>query len=411
MVRNDIKLSMKALIKKKPINPPEWYKGLEIADMPEPEVSAERPVKLKIVSSGICGTDVGIYQGKDSLAIAMSRLKQDKVILGHEFCGRVQEIHKSAREQVAQMIIRRDNRSSKVKSYLEGKSVEDLTRDKKFVEFLRDNFYVTAEMHFTCGNCIQCRIGDEHVCKGTIGKGILEDGSYTEYMVAPANRLVFIEEGEIAPEIISFMDAIGNGVHTAQSADLVGKTLLITGAGVQGLCSLAIARMMGANKIFITDAVRQGGVDKLSIAKKLGADGVFDAGTDEGRASLAETIAHETDNTGVDIVFEMSGNYKAYEQALKSVRMGGTLLLLGLPAGKMEIDFSTDVIFKGLTIKGIYGRRVFDTWDLMRYLLSRGLDKKILESGVITHQLPLADYKKGFEALCNGEAIKVILKP
>jgi threonine 3-dehydrogenase len=119
----------------------------------------------------------------------------------------------------------------------------------------------------------------------------------------------------------------------------------------------------------------------------------------------------ETDNTGVDVVFEMSGQYGAYKDAFKNIRMGGTLLLLGLPAGKLEVDFSTDIIFKGLTIKGIYGRRVFDTWSLMRYLLSKGLDKKILDSGIITHQLLLEEYELGFQALIKGEAIKVLLKP
>lgn len=402
---------MKALIKRKPTNPPEWYTGLELIDAPEPNVTESRPIKLKIVSSGICGTDVGIYQGKDSLAIAMSKLTDAYVILGHEFVGKLFDVHQSALGALAERVKRSGNHSERVASYVFGKTAEQLATQPDFVEFVQSAFYITAEMHFTCHACLQCRIGEEHVCKNTIGKGILEHGSYAEYMTVPVDRLVLIENGEIDPRVISFMDAIGNGVHTAQSVELVGKTVLITGAGVQGLASTAIARMMGANKIFVTDVANPNGVDKLSMAKKMGADFVFDVGTDAGRNELAETIARETDTTGVDAVFEMSGNYKAYMQAFAHIRMGGTLLLLGLPAGKMEVDFSTNVIFKGLTIKGIYGRRVFDTWDMMRYLMAHGLQEKILASGMITHELPLDEFDAGFQALMSGQAIKVLLKP
>lgn len=380
---------MKALIKRKPTNPPEWYKGLELVDRPEPMVSPERPVKVKIVSAGICGTDVGIYLGKDSLANALAKVGSDAIILGHEWCGQVVDIHPSAQEEVTAMLARQGY---------------DATASL-------DNFYVTAEMHFTCGACLQCRIGEEHVCKRTIGKGMHEDGAFTDYMVVPANRLVFIEKGAVPPQIISFMDAIGNGVHTAQVTDLVGKTVLITGAGVQGLASCAIARQMGANKIFVTDVTVKGGIDKLALAKKMGADAVFDVASEDGQKALAETVKSETDDTGVDVVFEMSGSYAAYATALANIRMGGVFLLLGLPAGKFELDFTNQVIFKGLRVQGIYGRRVFDTWNLMRYLLAKGLQEKILGSGMITHELPLSDFEQGFQALINGQAIKVLLKP
>jgi len=405
---------MKALIKKRPINPPAWYRGLDLVDKPEPQVSIDRPVKIKIVATGICGTDVGIYQGKDSLANMMAKLKTEDVILGHEFCGRIYELHDSAKPELAKLLQRRKNITKPVQRYLADKTAEELVGDVNLTEFLNKNFYVTAEMHFTCGQCLQCRIGQEHVCKNTIGKGILEDGAYTDYMVVPVNRLVLFEVGEVAPEIIAFMDALGNSVHMAQSVDLVGRTVLITGAGVQGLMSCAVARLLGANKIFVTDVVppaNMNNIDKLSIAKKLGADGVFDVATADGKQALKETIASQTDNTGVDVVFEMSGHYGAYTQAFENIRMGGTMLLLGLPAGKLETDFSKEIVFKGLTIKGIYGRRVFDTWDMMRFLLAKGLEKTILESGIISHQLPLEKFKDGFEALCQGQAIKVILKP
>lgn len=405
---------MKALVKQKPTAPPAWYQGLELIDRPEPQVSPERPVKIQTISAGICGTDIGIYNGKDSLAIAMAKIAGDNVILGHEFCGRLVDIHPSALVEVAQLVLRQRLISPAVITYLAGTMAAQLAVRPDFVAFLNQNFYVSAEMHFTCGQCLQCRIGHQHVCKKTIGKGLHEDGAFTDFMVIPANRLVLFEVGEVAPEIISFMDALGNAVHTAQSTDLVGKTVLITGAGVQGLMSCAVASQLGANKIFVTDVIPKqaaGLVDKLGIAQKLGATAVFDVGRAEGRQALVETIAKETDQTGVDVAFEMSGSYEAYATALANLRMGGELLLLGLPAKKMAVDFSTDVVFKGLTIKGIYGRRVFDTWDLMRYLLAKGLESKILNSGIITHQLPLERYEEGFQALINGQAIKVLLKP
>lgn len=401
---------MLALIKRKPINTPAWYQGLDLIERPEPQVSPERPVKIKIISAGICGTDVGVYLGKDSLAKSLANLKQDVVTLGHEFCGEIADIHESGREAVAELLLRYPGQSEVFKKFTANRHVQAVAADSQLIEFLGENFYVTAEMHFTCGQCLQCRIGEEHVCKRTIGKGLHEDGAYAGYMVVPANRLVLIEKGEIPLQIISFMDAIGNGVHMAQSADLVGKTILITGAGVQGLSSCAIARQMGANKIFVTD-VQAGGIDKLAIAKAMGADAVFNVGNQAGLDALRFAVKNETDDTGVDVVFEMSGSYAAYTAALANIRLGGVFLLLGLPAGKFELDFTNDVIFKGLRIQGIYGRRVFDTWNLMRYLLAKGLADKITHSGIITHELPLAEYEKGFQALINGQAIKVLLKP
>ena len=403
---------MKALVKKRPTNPPAWYVGLDYIDKPEPEVTAERSVKLQIVSTGICGTDVGIYQGKDSLANAMSHNQDAETILGHEFCGRIVDIHASAKADVANLLLRKKLLNPELAQYVSGATAQTLAERKDFIEFLNQHFYVSAEMHFTCLECLQCRTGHQHVCKNTIGKGIHEDGAYTDFMVVPANRLVLFEIGEVPPEIISFMDAIGNGVHTCQSVDLVGRTILITGAGLQGLMSCAIAKQLGAGKIFVTDVVaKNSGLDKLGIAKKLGADFTFDVSTSDGLNQLRQTIARETDNTGVDIVFEMAGHYSAYQAIFPNIRMGGTILLLGLPAGKLEVDFSKDIIFKGLTVKGIYGRRVFDTWDLLRYLLANGLTQTILDSGVITHQLVLKDFDQGFQALVKGQAIKVLLKP
>lgn len=402
---------MKALIKRKP-QTAAWYKGLELTDKPTPQSSSERGVKVRVVYAGICGTDVGIYQGKGSLAESMSRLSVPEVIIGHEFCGRIVELHDTARKPVAELLLKHKAISPKVKEFLYSRTLEQLTADKQLVSFLEENFYVTAEMHITCGICKQCRSQEEHMCKNTVGKGMHEDGIFAEYAVLPVNRLVLIEVGEIPPQIIGFMDALGNAVHTAQSAPISGRNVLITGAGVQGLMACAVAKAMGADKIFVTDVTPSTpeAVDKLSLAKNLGAM-AFDVGSAAGQKALTRAVAEATDSTGVDVVFEMSGNYTAYVQALANVRMGGIILLLGLPTGKMEIDFAKEVVFKGLTIKGIYGRRIFDTWQLMRKLLAEGLISTLLSSGIITHELPLEFFEQGFSALNQGKAIKVLLKP
>ena len=215
------------------------------------------------------------------------------------------------------------------------------------------------------------------------------------------------------------MDAIGNAVHTAQSVNLMGQTVAILGCGVQGLMATAIAKMSGASKIFVTDASKPGTsathekiVEKrFSIAKKFGADFCFDVAIPEEREKFIKTVKAETNGTGVDIVFEMSGNYKAYQDAFEVIRMGGTISLLGLPEGDVNIDFSKNVIFKGITIHGIIGRKVFETWEIMRSILKSGLAEKILEAGFITHQLPLEKFEEGFNAIKNGDGLKVILKP
>ena len=406
---------MRALVKKKPKGDPKnWYVGLDLVEKKEPYTTKDRPVKIEVVSGGICGTDVGVYLGKESLGITLKKLKSEDVTLGHEFSGKIVEVsERKAKEYLARLLLNGDFKNKKVKKYISSKSVKNLAGRTDFVQFLRDNFYVAGEMHFTCGNCLQCTHGEEHVCKNTIGKGLHEDGAFANFMVMPANRIVLFEKGEIDPRIISFMDALGNAVHVAQSAEIKGKTVLVTGVGVQGLMSIACAKAMGAGRIYATDIVPKNhtGADKLGIARKLGASAVFDVGTMEGVVALKQRIMRDTDNTGVDVVFEMSGSYEAYKQIFQLIRMGGTLLLLGLPAGKMEVDFSTDIIFRGLTVKGIYGRRIWETWELMRKLLKAGLEKTLLDSGIITVELPLAEYDKGFKMLIQGDAIKVLLRP
>jgi len=285
------------------------------------------------------------------------------------------------------------------------------------LSFLEERFNSTAEMHIACGVCWQCRHGEKNVCRNTIIKGIQQDGGFAEFLVVPAENVVLFENDEIPVEVIAFMDAIGNATHTVQSVSVKGKTVAVLGCGVQGLMAIAVAKYSGASKIFATDASHgEFSHEKLvtkrfRLAKLYGANHTFDVNIDREKEGFYRTVMEQTGNTGVDVVFEMSGNYRAYEDAFKIVRMGGTISLLGLPGGQMVVDFSKDIIFRGITIHGIIGRRVFETWDLMTEILKRGLAKKFIETGFVSHDLPLEEFEKGFSAIMNGDALKVILRP
>lgn len=411
---------MKAIIKKRPALDQEWYQGLSLAEKPEPQVTKPNEVKLKVKYAAICGTDVSIYKGTEALKNSMSSLKTPEVTIGHEFCGELVEMGEDARQQIVDLLYSRHFHNQKVSDFLSGHQPADLIESSDLLPFIKDNFYLTAEMHIVCGRCYQCLIGEGHVCRHTFIKGLHQDGAFAEFVVVPAENLVLFAKGEIPPEIIAFMDAIGNAVHTVQSTEVAGKSVLILGLGIQGLMAIAVAKKLGAAKIFVTDAADPGrGLTseklertKFPLAKNLGADYCFDVASEEGSQALAQTIHKETGQTGVDAVLEMSGSYRAFNDAFKNIRMGGTLALLGLPSGQLPVDFSKEIIFKGVTIKGVIGRRIFDTWELMRSLLTQGgLSEEILKNKIITHQLPLARFEEGFKALSSGDGLKVILCP
>jgi len=213
------------------------------------------------------------------------------------------------------------------------------------------------------------------------------------------------------------MDAIGNATHTVMSVDIKGRNVVVLGCGVQGLMATAVAKYAGAKKIFVTDASHDDfSHDKLEerrfrMARLYGATDCFDMSLAEERDRFHSVVMKQTDQSGVDAVFEMSGSYPAYRDAFKVIRMGGTFSLLGLPTGTMPVDFAKDVIFKGITIKGIIGRRVFQTWEQMEKILKSGLAKKFLKTGFITHQFPLERYEEAFDVIRKGDAFKVLLKP
>jgi threonine 3-dehydrogenase len=410
---------MKAIIKERPYPDRDWGKGLTLADVPIPEVTEPTEVKVEVIASAICGTDVGIYNSKQSIKEEMLSNSKPYVIVGHEFAGRIVDAGTVARRHLAGLLIERSYEDSFLREFTLGRTVEEIAEDESLIDILNENFIVSAEMHITCGRCHQCRIGQRHACQNTRIKGIHEDGIFTRYVKIPAENIVMFRVGELPVEIIAFMDAIGNAIHTAQSVNLMGQRVAILGCGVQGLMATAIARMSGAARIFVTDASRpdlgathEKIVEKrFSIARKFGADHCFDVAIPEERERFIRTVKMETDGAGVDVVFEMSGNYKAYRDAFDSIRMGGTISLLGLPEGDVKIDFSRNVIFKGITIHGIIGRKVFETWETMRTLLKAGLADKIIESGFITHKLPLEKFEDGFRAIRSGDALKVILEP
>ena len=408
---------MKAIVKPKPVEGERWLPGLLLVDKPEPEIESTTDVKIRVVAGAICGTDGGIYNSKDSLRREMMKAIKPEIILGHEFCGKVEDAGTKAKEVLARLMIKHGKGNPAVKKFVGSRNPKQLSRDKRFTEVLAEHFYCSAEMHITDGTCYQCRLGEKHVCQNTIIKGVHDDGAFTNYVVVPVENIVLFPDSEIPPEVIAFMDALGNATHTVQSIPIKGDTVAVLGCGVQGLMATAVAKYAGAKKIYVTDASHDNfSHEKLvstrfRLAKTYGADACFDVTLPEEHEAFVRRVMKDTNNTGVDTVYEMSGNYRAYEDAFRVVRMGGSISLLGLPSGVMSVDFAKDIIFRGVTIHGIIGRRVFETWDLMRDMLRKGLSQKFISSGFITHDLPLERFEEGFAALHNGNALKVLLRP
>lgn len=408
---------MKAIVKPKPVDGQDWPKGFQIIDKPEPNVERPNDVLIEVFAGAICGTDVGIYHGKPSLRAEMAKAITNPVTIGHEFSGRVVDAGKKARTILARLVVQKAKSNPALKKALHRKTAASLAAEKTLIPWLEKNFYSTAEMHVTCGTCYQCRLGEKHVCRNTIIKGVHDDGAWAQFVKVPAENLRLFYRREIPPEIISFMDALGNATHTVMSAPVKGRNVAVLGCGVQGLMAIAVARYAGAKRIYVTDAsYGEFTHDKLvsrrfALAKEYGADHCFDVSIPQEREALRETVLRETDKTGVDAAFEMSGSYRAYEDAERILRMGGTFSLLGIPSGTTQVDFAKNIIFSGITVHGIIGRKVFETWDQMEALLKAGLAKHLIKTGFVTHQIPMEQYEDAFTAIRNGDAYKVLLKP
>ena len=309
---------------------------------------------IKIKKSSICGTDVHIYNWD---AWAQSTIPVPMTV-GHEYMGTVAAMGDEVR----------------------GFELGDR---------------VSGEGHITCGHCRNCRAGRRHLCRNTLGVGVNRPGSFAEYLVLPAVN-AFKLPHDVPDDWASILDPFGNAVHTALSFDLVGEDVLITGAGPIGIMAAAVCKFVGARYVVITDINPY----RLSLARKMGVTRAVDVRSED----LGEIMGNLGMKEGFDVALEMSGVPSAFRQMLETMNHGGKIALLGIPGENMAIDWNK-VIFKGLTIKGIYGREMFETWYKMVNLLQAGLS---LEP-IITHRFAIDDFEKGFEVMRSGQASKVIL--
>ena len=338
---------MRALVKAKP------ERGIWLQDVTRPTVG-HNDVLIRVKRTAICGTDVHIYQWDDwasnTIPVPMT--------VGHEFYGEVVEC------------------GVEVKGFKAGDRV-------------------SAEGHITCGVCRNCRAGRRHLCMNTVGVGVNRAGAFADYLSVPAFN-VFKLPDAISDEMASILDPLGNATHTALSFDLVGEDVLITGAGPIGIMAVAIGRYTGARHIVITDINDY----RLELARKMGASVALNV-TD---GSLDKTMSDLGMEEGFDVGMEMSGNASAFRDMLRTMHHGGKIALLGIPAEEIAIDW-TQVIFKGLAIKGIYGREMFETWYKMSSMLQSGLNIE----PIITHRFALEDYEQAFQLMESGQSGKIIL--
>ena len=338
---------MKALVKKLP------EKGLWFMDVPEPQVGAN-DVKIKIQKTAICGTDLHIYNWDEW----SQRTIQTPRVIGHEYVGEIVEVGKNVTNwQIGEL--------------------------------------VSGEGHIVCGKCRNCLAGNGHLCKETVGVGVNRDGAFAEYLVIPAVNVRRCEPG-IPAEMYSIFDPFGNAVHTALSFDLTGEDVLITGAGPIGIMAAAVCKFVGARNVVITDINDA----RLELARKLGIKYTVNTA----KESLDDVMKQILIKEGFDVGLEMSGSEIAFNTMIDKMVHGGKIALLGLLKSDTRIDWSK-IIFNGLTIKGIYGRQMHETWYKMSALLQGGLD---IEK-IITHRMDITDYERGFEAMNSGKCGKVIL--
>lgn len=338
---------MKALVKARA------EAGLWMEKIEEPEVGLGE-VKIAVRMTSICGTDLHIFRwdqwAQETIPVPMT--------IGHEFMGTITAL---------------------------GSAVAGLEIGQR----------VSGEGHITCGHCRNCRAGNRHFCHNHRGLGVTRPGAFAEFVVLPAAN-VFPLPDHISDEVGAILDPLGNATHTALSFDLVGEDVLITGAGPIGLMAAAISQHIGARFVVVTDRKPY----RIEMARKLGADRAVladDTDLDEVMKDLGMT-------EGFDVGMEMSGSGAAFNQLLEVMNHGGRVAVLGIPPAAVTLDLNS-VIFKGLTVKGIYGRLIFETWYKMAAMLQGGLDV----SAVITHRFPAQSFAEGFEAVASGESGKVLL--
>ena len=331
--------------------------GAEKVVVPIPQ-PGRGEVLIRVRATAICGTDVHIYEWDQW---SQGRVKTPR-IFGHEFCGDVVDV---------------------------GEGVEKVKAGQ----------FVSAETHTACGHCFYCLTGQAHICREAKIVGIDRDGCFAEYVVLPEFNC-WIWDIDIPDEVAAIQDPFGNAVHTALATDLAAKTVLITGMGPIGLCAISVAKRSGATEVYVTDVSEY----RLELARKLGADLAINPTKDDPVAA----VRNATGGLGADVLLEMSGNPIAIRQGFQALRKAGFASLLGIPSKPMEIDLASDIIFRSLTVQGINGRKMFETWYQARALLKAGLD--IMP--VITHRMSLwDDLDQGMELMMSGKCGKVILYP
>lgn len=341
---------MKALVKEKP-GPGAALRQIEI-----PRIGSH-DVLVKVIATSICGTDLHIYNWDPWAASRMN----PPVIMGHEMAGEIVEL---------------------------GPAVEGFSKGD----------YVSLECHQTCGRCYQCRTGQAHICRDYAITGVDFDGCFAEYVRVPEANLWLNNRG-LPPEIASLQDPLGNAVLAVLSAPVTGKTVLITGCGAIGLFAVGVARVSGAARVYAADINDY----RLKIAAQMGAGTVINPR----REKLVEKVLADTTGCGVDLFVEMSGNESCLHDGLQALKNGGHAALLGIPAEKVTLDLANEVVFKGITLAGITGRKIFDTWYTTAALLNGVLDIH----PVITHRMKLEEYEEAFEIMKAGQCGKIILYP
>src|SRR3954453_20191004 len=336
---------------------PEAAPGAEVREVKIPAYG-RTDVLVKVKVASICGTDLHIYN--------WDRWAQNRIhpplSPGHEFCGEVVAFGDE-------------------------------------VTSVKAGDFVSAEMHVACGKCLQCRTGEAHICQNVKIIGVDSNGAFAEYVVIPESNIWKLDDS-IPQEYASILDPLGNAVHTALAGDIAAKTVAITGCGPIGLFSIAVAKACGATKVFAIEVNEH----RRKVAEKMKADHVLDPTTQDVRKIVKEN----TDGIGVDVLLEMAGRQDAIKLGFDILRLGGRASLLGIPSRPVEINLATDIIFKGATVQGINGRRMYQTWYQMTALLKAGM---LDLHPVITDRLPMKDFSKGMDMLNAGTASKILLYP
>ncbi|MGB2624452.1 MAG: L-threonine 3-dehydrogenase [Candidatus Acidiferrum sp.] len=332
-------------------------RGLSMETAPVPAIGAA-DVLVRVKTASICGTDLHIY-GWDRWS--QGRIKPP-LTLGHEFCGVVERVG------------------------------EEVTAVKA-------GDFVSAEMHVNCGHCHQCRVGEAHICQNLRIIGIDQDGAFAEFVKIPGRNIWKLDPA-IPEHYGAILDPLGNAVHTVLAGPIAGQTVLVTGCGPIGLMSIAVAKACGSSTVFATETNE----NRRAMAKKMGADVVLNPAAED----AVGRILLETNGTGVDALLEMSGNPTAIQQGFKALRAGGRASLLGIPTENVPLDLVNDVIFKGATVQGIYGRRMYETWVEMTALLKA---KRLNLEPLFGEREPLEKFEGAFAKLQGGLAGKILLYP